>query len=106
MRLRSQLMLSALACLLLGAGIPAVGHAAAPNKRHSVKAVQAQLKVVEAEVSKAQARNGELQAQVATMERENADREKRLKQRDEEIAALQRKLEAAGAPAAASSAQH
>lgn len=70
------------------------------------KQLQVQLHGVEAKVSQAQSRNTELQAQVAKMERENAEREKRLKQRDDEIAALQRKLEAAGAPAAASSVGH
>lgn len=106
MRLRSQLMLSVMACVLLGTGLPTLAQASTAAKSHGNKAVQAQLKDVEAKVSKAQGRNAELQAQVAKMERENAQREKRLKQRDDEIAALQKKLEAAGAPSAASSAGH
>lgn len=106
MKLRNRLMLSGMVCVLVGTGTPAVGQASGAAKSQGSKAVQVQLKNVEARVSKAQDRNAELQAQVAKMERENADREKRLKQRDEEIAALQQKLEAAGAPGAASSAGH
>ena len=106
MRLRSQWMSSVMVCVLVGAGVPTGAHASAAAKSHGNKAVQAQLKTVEAKVSKAQDRNAELQAQVAKMEQENADREKRLKQRDDEIAALQQKLEAAGAPKTASSAGH
>ena len=106
MRLRSQLVLSVTVCVLLGTGLPTLAQAAPAAKSHAKKAVQAQLKDVEAKVSKAQDRNAELQAQVAKMERENADREKRLKQRDEEIAALQKKLEAAAAPEAGASAGH
>lgn len=106
MKFRNRLMLSGMVCLLAGAGLPTMGQASAAAKSHGNKAVQAQLKNVEAKVSKAQDRNAELQAQVAKMERENADREKHLKQRDEQIAALQKKLAAAGAPEATSSAGH
>ena len=106
MRLRSQLVLSVTVCVLLGTGLPTLAQASAAAKGHGRKTVQAQLKDVEAKVSKAQDRKAELQAQVANMERENANREKRLKQRDDEIAALQKKLAAAGAPGAGASTGH
>ncbi|HJP98136.1 MAG TPA: hypothetical protein VJ862_06185 [Rhodanobacteraceae bacterium] len=107
MKLQGPWVLSGMLCLLVGVGAPAMVQAAGVSgSRHGNKALQAQLHDVQAKVSRAHDRNAELQAQVAKMERESAEREKRLKQRDDEIAALQRKLDAAGAPASSASAGH
>ena len=100
-----------LGAVVLGAGIsmmvqaaPVGEHGAAVAETHDSKPMQAQLKDVDAKVSTARARNAELQAQVTRMEQQSADRHKQLQQRDDEIAALQKKLRAAGVSAPASSA--
>lgn len=106
MRVHRRWLASGMACLLAGLGMPAIAQSSAAAASHGSKALQAQLREVQAEVSGARGRNSELQAQVAKMERQNAEREQRLKQRDAEIAVLQQKLEAEGGAAAASSTGH
>jgi septal ring factor EnvC (AmiA/AmiB activator) len=90
--------------MILGAallGAPMAMSAATPHA-----AVHAQLKDVDAKVAAARAHQTALQSQVTTLEQQNAAQQKQLQDRDAEIAVLQRKLQAAGVPAASASAGH
>ncbi|MGH8184400.1 MAG: hypothetical protein ACREPH_12150 [Rhodanobacteraceae bacterium] len=92
--------------VLLGAS--AVSLATPPASRGTRHAadVQAQLKDVDAKITAARAHNAALQTQMTQMEQQNTARKAQLQQRDAEIAALQKKLRAAGVPASAGSAGH
>jgi septal ring factor EnvC (AmiA/AmiB activator) len=95
--------------ILLGAMLPAplVASGAPPHaSRHgtSVAKVQAQLQDFNDKLAAAHARNMSLQSEVADLEKQNAARSQQLQQRDDQIAALQKHLAAAGVPAAAASA--
>jgi septal ring factor EnvC (AmiA/AmiB activator) len=96
--------------LVVCAGIPMAVQAAPGGQADSPAAeshrgseVRAQLKDVDAKISTARAHNDDLQAQVTRLEQQNAERSKQLQQRDAEIAALQKKLQAAGVPPSPSS---
>lgn len=88
-------------------GIP-VASMATPSAPHADTraTLQAQVRDSEAKIASARARNTTLQAQVSRMEQENAARGKALRERDAEIAVLQQKLQAAVAPASATTARH
>lgn len=92
-----------LAGLLL---VPLASIAAAPQssagKGHA--RIEAELQETSNDLAAAHARNMTLQAQVADLEKQNASRKQALQQRDAEIAALQKKLAAAGVPAPAATA--
>lgn len=76
---------------------------AAPPAGSGAGDVAAQLKDVNARITAARTHHKVLQAQVAQMEQQNAAQQKQLQQKDAEIAALQQKLRAGGAPAPAHS---
>ncbi|MGH8113969.1 MAG: hypothetical protein ACREPS_02780 [Rhodanobacteraceae bacterium] len=110
---RKVMLAGLLGTAVLGTGISMMVQAAPVGEPgvsaigiHDRKQMQAQLKEVDAKVSTARAHNTELQAQVTRLEQQNADRRKQLQQRDDEIAALQEKLQAAGGPGSASSTGH
>ena len=66
----------------------------------------AQVANVDAQITAARTQNTQLQTEVTQLEQHNAAQQQQLQQRDAEIAALQKKLQAAGVPAAAGSAGH
>lgn len=110
---RKSMLAGLLGLAVLGAGVSVMVQAApagqpdsTATEAHGQKQVQTQMKGIDAKISAARAHNVELQAQVAQMEQQNNDRQKQLQQRDAEITALQKKLQAAGVPASASSAVH
>lgn len=96
------LLIGLMGASVLGLALPAL--AAAPT-RHATAASSAR-QGVDAQLAAARARHDALQAQVTQQEQHNADQQKQLQQRDAEIAALQHKLQAAGAPASAASSGH
>ncbi|TAN03364.1 MAG: hypothetical protein EPN36_13125 [Rhodanobacteraceae bacterium] len=103
---RCTLLRVSLACsVLLGASLAAV--AAPPASQRGTHAdLQAQVKAIDAKIAAARTHNTALQSQVAQMEGQNATQKTQLQQRDAEIAALQKRLQAAGAPTSAGSAGH
>lgn len=110
---RSPMLTRLLGLALMAATMPVMVQAAPVGQQgsagagaHDGKQVQAQLKDVDAKISTARAHNTELQAQVSQMEHQNSDRHNQLQQRDDEIAALQKKLQTAGAPTSVSSSGH
>ena len=104
MTLHKTLRNTAIGLALLGASLAAT--AAPPARARHPANLQAQVKDVDAKLAAARTHNEALQAQVAQMEQQNAAHEKQSQQRDAEIAALQQKLQAAGVPASAASAEH
>lgn len=96
-------------CILLGAVLaaPLVASGAPPHASRqgtSVAKVQAQLQDFNDKLAAAHARNMSLQSEVTDLEKQNAARSLQLQQRDEQIAALQKQLAAAGVPASATTA--
>lgn len=100
LRICSPAVLAALSIVAVGATPPA-SHTTA-----SAAAVQAQLEDVDAQITAARTQQARLQSQVTQMEQQNAARKQQLQQRDATIAALQKKLAAAGVPAASATAGH
>lgn len=99
------LSISLFGLALTGLGSPVALHAAPPAAAsapaHSKRALQAQVRQVGAKIATERARNGDLQAKVSALEAQNAASAKALQDRDAQIAALQRQLDAHGAPASA-----
>ncbi len=103
MKLREMRQRGVLGAALFGMAAVAM---AAPPSSQPARDPDAQLHKVNVDVAAARTRNAALQARVTTMEQQNSAQHRQLEQRDAEIAALQQKLRAAGAPASAASAGH
>lgn len=93
-----------LAGILLALAVPALASAAPPSPAaaNSPAQLRAQLDDTNAKLATARSTNARLESQVAQLEQKNEARSAQMQQRDAEIAALRAKLQAAGAPASAS----
>lgn len=93
-----------LAALVLGASAAAAAATPAASRASRMDSLKTQIQDFSDKLAAAHARNMALQSEVTDLEKQNQGRQQQLQQRDEQIAALQKQLEAAGVPASAASA--